>query len=224
MPPAASTSSSPGADRLLDIPLADLHPHPANANLMDGEVRATLRRNLERERICPPLIVRPLSDLPGGYQVLDGHQRLDVLREMDWPTAPCFSWPCDDASALILLATLNRLHGEDVPAQRASLLQELTDHFPLEELATFLPEDAGAIAQSLAMIELDPEALLADLETAAAVAQRQSPRVLSFAVAVDDEGVIEAAVAMAMAPLDGSNRRGRALAAICRAWQETQDE
>ena len=66
MPPATSTSSSPGAERLRDIPLADLHPHPANANVMDDAVRATLRRNLDRERICPPLIVRPLPDLPDG--------------------------------------------------------------------------------------------------------------------------------------------------------------
>ena len=162
---------------------------------MDDAVRATLRRNLDRERICPPLIVRPLPDLPGGYQVLDGHQRLAVLRELGWPTAPCFCWPCDDASALILLATLNRLRGEDVPAQRASLLQELTDHFPLEELATLLPEDADAITQTLALIDLDPEALLAELVTAAAVAQRQAPRVVSFAVTAADEGAIEAAAA-----------------------------
>ena len=203
--------------------LADLHPHPANANVMDDAVRATLRRNLDRERICPLLIVRPLPDLPDGYQVLDGHQRLAVLRELGWPTAPCFCWPCDDASALILLATLNRLHGEDVPAQRASLLQELTDHFPLEELATLLPEDADAITQTLTLIDLDPEALLAELVTAAAVAQRQAPRVVSFAVTAADEGAIEAAVATAMAPLVGPNRRGRALAAICRVWQESRD-
>ena len=130
---------------------------------------------------------------------------------------------CDDASALILLATLNRLHGEDVPAQRASLLQELTDHFTLEELATLLPEDADAITQTLALIDLDPEALLAELVTAAAVAQRQAPRVVSFAVTAADEGAIEAAVATAMAPLVGLNRRGRARAAICRIWQESRD-
>ena len=58
---------------------------------MDDAVRVTLRRNLDRERICPPLIVRPLPNLPDGYQ------RLAVLRELGWPTAPCFCWPCDDA-------------------------------------------------------------------------------------------------------------------------------
>ena len=36
-------------------------------------------------------------------------------------------------------------------------------------------------------------------------------------------GAIEAAVATAMAPLVGPNRRGRALAAICRVWQESRD-
>ncbi len=88
----SSTSSSPGAERLRDIPPADLHPHSANANVMDDAVRATLRRNLERERICPPLIVRPLPDLADRYQVLDGHQRLAVLRELGWATAPQVPW------------------------------------------------------------------------------------------------------------------------------------
>ena len=48
MPPEERASSSPGAERLRDIPLADLHPHPANANVMDDAVRATLRRNRPR--------------------------------------------------------------------------------------------------------------------------------------------------------------------------------
>ena len=102
-------------------------------------------------------------------------------------------------------------------------MQELTDHFPLEELATLLPEDADAITQTLTLIDLDPEALLAELVTAAAVAQRQAPRVVSFAVTAADEGAIEAAVATAVAPLEGPTRRGRALAAICRVWQESRD-
>ena len=41
-------------------------------------------------------------------------QRLAVLRELGWPTAPCFCWPCDDASALILLATIAA--GSPLPA------------------------------------------------------------------------------------------------------------
>jgi hypothetical protein len=36
MPKTANTSSSPAADeRLIRIPLEKLHPHPANANVMD---------------------------------------------------------------------------------------------------------------------------------------------------------------------------------------------
>ena len=78
--------------------------------------------------------------------------------------------------------------------------QELTDHFPLEELATLLPEDADAITQTLTLIDLDPEALLAEQVTAAAVAQRQAPRVVSFAVTAADEGAIEAATARSEQP------------------------
>ncbi len=60
---------------------------------MDDAVRATLRRNLDRERICPPLIVRPLPDLAGGYQVLDGHQRLRSAKPLAVPHDTLYSNP-----------------------------------------------------------------------------------------------------------------------------------
>ena len=59
------------------------------------------------------------------FEVLDGHQRLSVLRRLGRDQALCYLWPCDDATALVLLATLNRLEGEDVPALRSALLAEL---------------------------------------------------------------------------------------------------
>ena len=53
---------------------------------------------------------------------------------------------------------------------------------------------------------------------------RAGPRPISFVVERDDEPVIETAVGRAMAELTGGNRRGRALAAICRAFLEECDD
>ena len=116
MPRVKNSSSSPPAEpRLAAVPLDRLRPHPANANVMDPTLRAKLRTNLVREGTCPPVVVRPHPDKPRTFQILDGHQRVEVGRELGWEKIPCYIWPCDDATALVLLATLNRLHGEDVP-------------------------------------------------------------------------------------------------------------
>ncbi len=113
----ANTSSSPAVtERLLRVPLDRLRPHPANANLMPPERLDALAENIARTGQYPPLVARPQPDEPEAWQLLDGHQRLDVLRRLGHREALVFAWPCDDETALLLLATLNRLEGEDVPA------------------------------------------------------------------------------------------------------------
>ena len=133
MPKTESTSSSlrpsagsRGTGRLLRLPLDRLRPHPANANVMDEERLEKLAENIRREEDYPPLVVRPHPEEQGAYQILDGHQRLDILRRLGHQEATCYVWPCDDRTALVLLATLNRLEGQDDPLKRAELLRELT--------------------------------------------------------------------------------------------------
>ena len=187
---------------------------------MPEERLEKLVRNIEREGRYPPLVARPHPERSGEWQLIDGHQRLEALRRLGHADAVVFPWPCDDETALLLLATLNRLEGEDVPAKRAQLLAELEALLPVEQLAALLPEDASAIEETLALIDLDAAALLADLEAAAKRAAQASPRAVSFAVLPEDEAVIEEAIERAAADLDGAHRRGRALAAICTAYLE----
>jgi ParB-like chromosome segregation protein Spo0J len=207
-------------NRLITVPLERLHPHPANANVMDEGFLAKLAENIRREGDYPPVVVRPHPSIPGAYQTIDGHQRVEVLRRNGDDLARCYLWPCDDQTALLLLATLNRLHGEDAPAKRAELFQELVTFLPVEALAALLPEDAGEIERVLALLDVDLDALLEtftkthDAATGGVVS-------LTFAVFPEDVEDIEAAIARAAATLEGKNRRGGALAAIARRYLET---
>ena len=212
--PTASTSSSPSAeDRLIRIPLERLRPHPANPNCMTDDQRTILARNIEREGRYPPIVVRPHPDRAGDYQLLDGEQRIAALRQLGHAEALCYVWGCDDQTALLLLATLNRLHGEDVVVKRAEIVAELSALMPLDQLALLLPEDASELEDLLGLLHVDTDRLLADL---AAATERGSSdvRSITFAVTAEDEEVIEQAVARAAEAFDGHNRRGRALAAI----------
>ena len=224
MPATRNSSSSPDAEAgLVRIPLARLRPHPANPNVMFAEQRATLQRHIAETGRYPPLIVRPHPCEMGAYQTLDGHKRGEVLAALGSVEALCYVWPCDDQTALLLLATLNRLRGEDMPAKRAALIVDLAELLPPEELAQLLPEDPTAIEDAIRFVDLDADRLLAELTAAAEREAAQGPRVITFAVDRDDETVIEAAIDRALASLTGSNRRGRALATICRASLEGCD-
>jgi len=102
-------------------------------NKLEGHIANTGR--------YPPIIVRPI---PGcrddSYQVLDGHHRLEVLKRLNHTHADCLVWEADEEEALILLATLNRLQGEDDPRKRASLINHLSKRHDPTQLTKLLPE------------------------------------------------------------------------------------
>lgn len=214
-----STSlSAECGEGLVRVPLGRLHAHPANANVMPDGLLQKLARNIEREGRYPPLVARTQPDRVGEWQLLDGHHRAEALRSLGHADALVFPWQCDDETALLLLATLNRLEGEDVPARRAELLSELSALTPADVLATLLPEDSSQIEQTLSLLDLNSEALLADLTRAAAGSEQKAPRHISFAVPAEDEAIVEAAVRAASEGLDGPNRRGQALVLLCRGY------
>lgn len=220
MPRTVNSSSlrrTSAAHRLLRVSLKRLRAHPANPNLMDEPLLAKLAANIRREGRYPPLIVRPMPGEADCYQVLDGHQRWRVLERLGHRTADCYAWPCDDETALFLLATLNRLAGQDDPLKRAELLRALSDLVSIDQLAQLLPEDAGEIRRSLDLIDLDLEGLLADL-VAGAGQGSEGLHAISFAVSSEDERLIEDAIARATQTFDGKNRRGRALAELARVY------
>ena len=228
MSATGSTSSSPpdrgskGTGRLVWVPLERLRPHPANANRMDEEQLSKLAENIARESEYPPLVVRPHPEETGAYQVLDGHQRWEALKRLGHEQALCYIWPCDDRTALVLLATLNRLEGTDEPLKRAELLRDLATLAPVDELAALLPEDAAAIHQNLEFLESDLETLLAAFGQEPG--SPDSLRAITFVVTAEDEAVIEQAVAAGASQLGGKNRRGRAVAEVARTYLASRGE
>ena len=223
MPATGSSSLSPPAEpRLVRVPIGRVRAHPANSKPdVGGATRKARPQHRPRGALPAELVARPHPDHAEDWQLLDGHQRLEALGHAN---AVVFPWPCDDAEALVLLATLNRLEGEDVPARRADLLVELSALLPPEELALLLPEDAAQINDTIALLDLDAERLLADLELAATRQREAGPRLVSFAVLPEDEAVIEEAIAAAAAGLDGRNTRGRALGLLARRYLDGETD
>src|SRR2546422_1171868 len=75
------------------VPLDDLLPHPLNSNVMSPDLQAKLRAHIKRTGRYPFLVVRPHPDQPGKYQVLDGHHRVAVLRDLGHTEARCDEGP-----------------------------------------------------------------------------------------------------------------------------------
>ena len=141
--------------RVVMIELSRLRAHPSNSNVMKEALLEKLVEHIGASGQYPPVIVREVGeevrpsskDRMAGmgqrvYQVLDGHHRWKALEQLGHTRAACVVWEADDAQALVLLATLNRLQGQDDPGKRAALLTKLHEQFgkTASELGRWLPD------------------------------------------------------------------------------------
>ncbi|MBI4285959.1 MAG: ParB N-terminal domain-containing protein [Chloroflexi bacterium] len=133
--------------RIQEIPTELLLEHPENSNFMNAATAQKLRRHIEQTGRYEPLTVRPHPSEEGKFQVINGHNRLRVLRVLKHKTVCCVVWNLDDKQTRVYLATLNRLSGKDVPERRAALLENLLQSFEIETLTALLPDDKKQIEQ-----------------------------------------------------------------------------
>lgn len=206
------------------IPLDDLLPHPLNSNVMPADLQAKLRAHIKRTGRYPFLVVRPHPEEAGNYQVLDGHHRVAVLRDLGHTEARCDVWEVNDREARLLLATLNRLQGQDQPRRRAELVHELLAEMSLADLGGLLPESDRQLEELHALLEFPAEEVAALLAEQADEAERVLPRVLTFVVTPEQEAVIDQAVELASDGTPGRDRKARGLTNLARRFlQERSD-
>ncbi len=204
------------------VPLDDLRPHPLNSNVMPEDLKEKLKAHIRRTGRYPFLVVRPHPEEPGKYQVLDGHHRVEILRALGHPEARCDVWDVNDREAKLLLATLNRLQGQDVPIRRAELLHELLGEMSIDDLAGLLPETDKQLEELHALLEFPAEEIAALLEEQAEEAEKVLPRVMSFVVTPEQEQIIEQAVEMASDGTPGRDRKARGLTNLARHFMEKE--
>jgi len=197
----------------IDLPV----PHTENCNHMDSKTLKKLRRHIVRTGEYEPLTVRPHPYEKGKFQVINGHQRLRVLRALGRPEASCTVWGMDDNQARLYLATLNGLSGTDIPERRALLLEELLDRLGVDELAAMLPHGAKHLEQlqQLARIELDDS-----VEPAAGTTNSEIPVILDFMLDSAEAKEVGLALDLAISAEGGSISRGQALVRIARSYLE----
>jgi hypothetical protein len=146
-------------NRIQSIPLNKLVAHPDNPNRMSRDKFAKLLCNIKRTGCYEPLIVRPCpkkncrscenhgtnGNERKCFQIINGHHRWQVLKELGYKTAEAVVWDIDDKETDIMLATLNRLTGSDILDKKLVLLKRLSNSLKTADLAKFLPQTANQI-------------------------------------------------------------------------------
>ncbi|MFN8547759.1 MAG: ParB/RepB/Spo0J family partition protein [Candidatus Eisenbacteria bacterium] len=205
------------------VPLDELVANPLNANRMSEELLAKLRVNIATTGLYPHIIARPHPALPGKLELLDGHHRVTVLRELGHAEARVDLWAVNDRDSKILLATLNRLQGQDVPIRRAELLHELLAEMSADDLAGLLPEDEKQLADLHSLLEFPADEIAAQLAEQAAEEDKLLPQVLTYVVSPEQAEVIEQAVERASDGTAGRDRKARGLTNLAKQYLEGSD-
>ncbi len=202
------------------IPLDDLLPHPLNSNVMSQEYREKLLAHIRRTGRYPFLVVRQHPSEPGKYQVLDGHHRIGILRELGHTEARCDVWDVDDREAKLLLGTLNRLAGEDLPLRRAQLIHELLGEWSSNDLAGLLPETEVEIRDLHSLLEFPAEEIAEQLMAEAEEREKTLPVVIHFVVSHEQAELIESAIERASDGVAGRDRKARGLTNLAKHFLE----
>jgi ParB/RepB/Spo0J family partition protein len=129
------------------IQLNKLVAHPDNPNKQSKINFAKLVRNIEMTGKYEPLVVRPHPKRKGYFQLINGHHRCKALEQLGYKKANVIVWDVDDKQTDILLATLNRLGGNDELNKKLTLLKRLNETFKTKELGRLLPQTSKQIEQ-----------------------------------------------------------------------------
>jgi ParB-like chromosome segregation protein Spo0J len=136
------------------IAISKLIAHSDNPNVMSEATFRKLVRNIERTGLYEPIVVRPHPQENAKFQIINGHHRVKALEQIGRTEADCVVWGVDDGETAILLTTLNRLAGADIPAKKIELLKNLSERMGTAQLAKLLPQTAKQI-ERLANLKLN---------------------------------------------------------------------
>ncbi|MBW8016861.1 MAG: hypothetical protein FVQ82_11790 [Planctomycetes bacterium] len=177
--------------------------HPDNPNRMSKSNFKKLVGHIKESGDYEPLIVRRHREKEGFYEILNGHHRTEVLRELGYDKVDCVVWDVSDERALMLLATLNRLNGRNDVKKRASLINELSEKFDIKELTAALPETKKAIEKLKTISASEPVLRIEEYEI---------PETLVYIVTAEQKAFVERMVNDAIDPGKGASDAKR------RAW------
>jgi len=102
------------------IAISNLHPfegHPYK--VIDNEEMEALAESIMQNGIVSPIIVRPLENTDGEYEVISGHRRLYAAQKAGLLEVPALIYAIDRDAAAIVLVDSN-LHREHIlPSEKA---------------------------------------------------------------------------------------------------------
>ena len=163
--PRAVTVEADASPALVPVPgarLAHLNPQDIVPNraqprtIFDEDDLAELVHSIREVGVLQPIVVRPLPDEPGKYELVMGERRLRATKEVGLDIIPAVVRDTADVD-MLRDALLENLHRAQLnPLEEASAYQQLLADFGItqEELASRIGRSRPQITNTLRLLKL----------------------------------------------------------------------
>ena len=163
----ADDATEPSADGLVpvpgasfaELPVANIRPNPRQPRTVfdEGELDE-LVGSIKEIGVLQPVVVRPLAEEPGQYELIMGERRWRATQAAGLDAIPAIIRVTDDED-LLRDALLENLHRSALnPLEEAAAYRQLLDDFGCthDELATRISRSRPQISNTLRLLRLPP--------------------------------------------------------------------
>ena len=175
------------------VPVEFLRPNPRNPRRSFGEAElAELAASIAQRGIIQPVVVRPLSDVPGAFEIVAGERRWRAAQRAGLDEVPVVVVEIDDRASLEF-AILENVQRTDLnPIEEATGYERLMQDFSYtqKELAEILGKSRSHLANTLRLLNLPP--LVQERVTAGEITAGHARALLSVR---DPEAIVRRVVA-----------------------------
>jgi ParB family chromosome partitioning protein len=141
------------------VPVEFLRPNPRNPRRSFGEAElAELATSITQRGIIQPIVVRPLADVPGAFEIVAGERRWRASQKAGLDEVPVVIVEIDDRASLEFAILENVQRADLNPIEEASGYERLMQDFAYtqKELAEILGKSRSHLANTLRLLNLPP--------------------------------------------------------------------
>ncbi len=103
-----------------NIEITRLHPFEGNPyKVRDDADMESLEESISEQGIAMPLLVRPLENAEGEYEIISGHRRLFAARRIGLKEVPVIVYDISREDAIVMLVDSNLFREHVLPSEKA---------------------------------------------------------------------------------------------------------
>ncbi|MBP1574203.1 MAG: ParB/RepB/Spo0J family partition protein [Oscillospiraceae bacterium] len=103
-----------------NIEITKLHPFEGNPyKVRDDSDMESLEESIGEQGIAMPLLVRPLENAEGEYEIISGHRRLFAARRLGLKEVPVIVYDISREDAIVMLVDSNLFREHVLPSEKA---------------------------------------------------------------------------------------------------------